>query len=117
MTIIMKNKYIVMLITAFMGLFTACQKETKCDGSAKAIVSSNGPVAAGGTLQLSVSGIDNVALYKWSGPNGFSSHEQNPVIPDIMSYYSGVYTVDAITEDGCIYRAVTDSIQITGAQS
>jgi hypothetical protein len=113
----MKSNYIVMLIIAFAGLFSACQKETKCDDSLKAIVSSNGPVVAGDTLRLSVSGIDNVALYKWSGPNGFSSHEQNPVIPDIMSYYSGVYTVDVITEDGCIYRTLTDSIQVTGAQS
>ena len=86
--ITMKNNYTIILLIAFVGLFTACQKESKCDDSAKAVVSSNSPVVAGDTLRLSVSGIDHVALYKWSGPNGFSSKQQNPVIEDVMGYYA-----------------------------
>jgi hypothetical protein len=110
----MKN-YIILLAIA--GLLGACEKDYKCDDSLKALVTTNSPVVAGDALQLSVSGIDHVMLYKWSGPNGFSSNEQNPVIPDITSYNAGVYTVDVFTETGCIYRTLTDSIEISGAQS
>ena len=39
--------------------------------------------------------------YKWSGPNGFSSTLQNPVINKVTRYMSGIYTVTVTNENGC----------------
>jgi len=53
----------------------------------------------GGSVQLfaSVSGL----TYKWSGPSGYSSSQQNPVISNIPSYMSGTYTLEVRNASGC----------------
>lgn len=38
--------------------------------------------------------------YQWSGPNGFVSAEQNPVIEEVSGAYNGTYTVKVVA-DGC----------------
>ena len=40
------------------------------------------------------------AVYSWTGPNGFVSNAQNPVIPNVTAADSGVYSVIAIVK-GC----------------
>lgn len=40
--------------------------------------------------------------YQWTGPNGFNSTEENPVIPGADSTYSGTYTLVVTSENGCI---------------
>jgi hypothetical protein len=62
-------------------------------------VSNNGPICAGGTLQLSASTIPG-ATYSWSGPNGFTSTQQNPSIPSVSGAASGSYHLVA-TVGGC----------------
>jgi hypothetical protein len=52
--------------------------------------SSNSPVVLGNTLQLSANGTTN---YSWSGPNGFTSSLQNPVINNVTAAANGTYTV------------------------
>lgn len=97
-------------------LLSACSKAVKdCEGLAAPIVTSNSPVVAGGSLQLIVSGADDVYMYNWYGPNYFYSREQNPQIDNITSLGSGYYYVDVITNGGCIYTVHSDSIQIGGA--
>lgn len=52
---------------------------------------SNSPVCPGSTIMLtsSISG----ATYAWTGPNGFTSTEQNPQIPSATPAMEGTYSV------------------------
>lgn len=59
----------------------------------------NGPVCQGATLYLTAADITG-ATYQWSGPNGFTSTEQNPVISNISAEAGGSYFVSA-TLNGC----------------
>lgn len=52
-------------------------------------ISSNSPVCPGATLTLNASGGTN---YLWTGPNGFTSTDQNPVITNTNDTQSGEYT-------------------------
>ncbi|MDV7394312.1 hypothetical protein RZS08_23220, partial [Arthrospira platensis SPKY1] len=48
-------------------------------------------------MQLTASGGES---YNWSGPNGFASTEQNPIIPNIQTGATGLYTV-VVSSAGC----------------
>jgi gliding motility-associated-like protein len=58
-----------------------------CSGSSS--VSSNSPVCINSTIQLNATG---GAIYSWTGPNGFTSTQQNPIIPSATSANSGIYS-------------------------
>lgn len=60
---------------------------------------SNAPLCMGQTLQLTASG---GVTYAWSGPNGFSSVQQNPSIPNVTFANTGTYTVIVTNQAGCI---------------
>ncbi|HEX8270693.1 MAG TPA: gliding motility-associated C-terminal domain-containing protein [Flavobacterium sp.] len=49
--------------------------------------------------------------YSWSGPNGFSSNEQNPSLDNLSSANSGTYTVTA-TANGCDSPAVSIEVVV-----
>ncbi|HEY4798731.1 MAG TPA: hypothetical protein VII99_06600, partial [Bacteroidia bacterium] len=81
-----------------------------CTGSAVVLVQVNAPLTAptagnngtitsGQTLSLTASTIAG-ASYSWSGPNGFTSTIQNPIIPGATPANSGSYSVTA-TVIGC----------------
>jgi gliding motility-associated-like protein len=55
------------------------------------VAGSNSPVCTGTDINLtsSISG----ATYSWTGPNGFTSNLQNPVIPNAVMGAAGTYTV------------------------
>jgi hypothetical protein len=59
-------------------------------GTLPVTASSNSPVCSGDTLFLFASGGSS---YYWSGPNGFSSTEQNPFIDVASAFHSGSYLV------------------------
>lgn len=65
--------------------------------------SSNSPVHFGGDVHLTASP-DGAASYSWTGPNGFTSVAQNPVITSTLL---GYYTVTVTLADGCIAYAST----------
>jgi len=71
-------------------------------------VSNTGPVCADGTFDLSANtGIGTVTSMSWSGPNGFSSNDQNPtgvVAPSASGSYDYTFTA---TIDGVVTSAVT----------
>ncbi|HNW90499.1 MAG TPA: T9SS type A sorting domain-containing protein [Bacteroidales bacterium] len=73
------------------------------------VASSNSPVSSGTDLNLYASTIAD-ATYYWTGPNGFSSSAQNPVIPNATTSMSGKYYVSA-TVNGCSSPA--DSTVVT----
>lgn len=69
-------------------------------------------VLTGNAIHLAVTGIDNVYMCNWAGPNKFYSHDYAPVIYNATGAMAGRYTVDVVTRDGCIYTASTDSVII-----
>jgi hypothetical protein len=69
-----------------------------------AIAGSNAPVCFGSALNLTSSG---GISYSWTGPNGFTSTDQNPSIPDFSADAAGIYTV-TVTANGCSAPATTE---------
>ncbi len=63
------------------------------------VVTTNGPVCEGSTINLSVNNIPGTT-YTWTGPNGFTSNLPNPTIPSASQANAGVYSVTA-TVNGC----------------
>lgn len=63
-------------------------------------------IPQGGNLELTASG---GVSYSWTGPNGFTSTQQNPVINNVTSANAGIYTVNVTTASGC---TVPESITI-----
>ncbi len=54
--------------------------------------SNNGPICEGDDLELYAEPINN-ATYFWTGPSGFTSNIQNPVIPNAQLSNSGIYNL------------------------
>lgn len=113
----MKNRNIIIAVLfASIAFAAGCAPEkTPCDNTSVPQVTANTTVTAGSTLNLSVAGIENAFMYNWYGPNNFSSHEQNPVITNVSGTNAGRYTVDIITDEGCIYTAVSEPVTVGGA--
>ena len=61
----------------------------------------NGPLCAGDNILLTANSTTTGVTYNWSGPGGFTSALQNPVIAPAFAGNSGVYYVTA-TLDGCV---------------
>ena len=75
--------------------------------NATASVSPN-PACSGQTIQFASSG---GTTYKWTGPAGFSSNQQNPVINNAQQYHSGEYSVVVTNSFGC-KKTVTVAIKV-----
>lgn len=65
----------------------------------KPILSAPTPICAGDDVLLNASTIAN-ATYFWTGPNGFTSSNQNPLILNFTSANNGTYFV-FVTVNGC----------------
>lgn len=76
------------------------------------VASSNSPVDLNGDIELTASTV-NMAFYVWSGPNGFTSNQQNPIITNADPAMSGTYTVYA-TVAGCQSNAANTVVTVTG---
>jgi hypothetical protein len=91
------------------GQYTVIMSNGSCQSQASTVVvssapaspiaSNNGPLCSGQDLQLSASSVAG-ATYSWTGPNNFTSMQQNPLLPAAGSASSGVYSVTA-TVGGC----------------
>ena len=71
------------------------------------VVTNTGPYCEGSTIQLSSN--PGGTAYSWTGPNGFSSNQQNPTIPNATPAMSGTYTVTA-TINGCNHTGTTNVV-------
>ena len=69
-------------------------------GTGTPIVSNNGPVCLGAALQLTTTFVDG-GTYSWTGPDGFTSDQQNPTISGFTSTMAGDYQV-VITKGACV---------------
>ena len=72
----------------------------------------NGPYCFGDDIELEADGGTD---YQWSGPNGFSSTDQFPIIPNATGLNAGTYDVTVSTGPGCEDYASTivDITEIT----
>jgi len=59
---------------------------------------SNSPVCLGSDLELTASGGTS---YSWTGPNGFTSTEQNPIIPNANTTNNGEYSCIISGTENC----------------
>jgi hypothetical protein len=67
------------------------------------VASSNDPVPSNGTINLTVQasgGSGSYTSYRWVGPNGFTSTDQNPSVVNVMQSQSGIYTVTVTDSNG-----------------
>ena len=68
-----------------------------CCAAPTAIATNNGPICAGSPLNLSIAPSPAVPLngsytFAWTGPNGFTSNQQNPTIANPTVAASGTYS-------------------------
>jgi gliding motility-associated-like protein len=74
------------------------------------VVTNNGPLCSGGSLVLTASTVSG-ATYRWFGPNAYSTSVQNPVITNVDTMHSGIYTV-IDTVNGCISLPGTTTVSV-----
>ncbi|MEN8248509.1 MAG: FG-GAP-like repeat-containing protein [Bacteroidota bacterium] len=72
--------------------------------------SNDGPTCIGSSVQLSAATVTG-ATYQWTGPDGFSSTDQNPVLTDITAAMAGTYTVTAFI-DPCTSDPSTTIVEV-----
>jgi gliding motility-associated-like protein len=75
-----------------------------------ATASGNSPVCQNATINLAATTIPG-ATYSWTGPNSFTSTDQNPVIPNAQAVNAGTYSVTT-NVNGCNSAASTTSIVV-----
>jgi len=76
--------------------------------------SANSPVCTGGTLQLMGTPTDGTPgySYHWTGPAGFSSTVQNPVLNNFSAGLAGTYTFTVTDANGCV---ATNHVTVSSA--
>ena len=81
-----------------------------CTPPAAPTAGNNGPILAGAILNLTASTVSG-ATYGWTGPNGFTSANQNPSIVNATTNVSGIYSV-TVTVGGCTSPAGTTAVVV-----
>ncbi len=76
------------------------------DCSLLAPVTNNGPLCEGETLYLTCQNAQPGATYQWTGPNGWTSNVQNPIIQNVTAAMAGEYQL-VMTYDGATATAST----------
>src|SRR5258706_476927 len=71
------------------------------------VVGSNSPICAGAQLNLTASG---GTIYSWTGPNSFSSANQNPSVSNATVGATGNYSVIVTNANNC---SATGSVSVT----
>lgn len=102
-------------VTTVCGVITDTALVLVTPDPSQTTVSSNSPVCINSAINLSASGISG-AIYSWTGPNGFTSNIQNPVINNAQTIDSGVYTL-TLTVPGCNTAVITTSVSVQSSLS
>ena len=66
-----------------------------------------GNVCEGGELELFANAMGGTS-YAWTGPNGFTSSAQDPILADVSVANNGTYVLEVTTINGCIARGSID---------
>lgn len=90
-----QGQYYVLLITNYSNQTCNIEFENQGSGTTDCdilppLVNNDGPYCEGETIHLSANGQPG-ASYNWAGPEGFSSTEQNPTIPNCTPAMAGDY--------------------------
>lgn len=72
--------------------------------------SNGGPYCEGATIALSTPAVSG-ATYSWTGPEGFTSAQQNPTIPSATTARAGTYSV-TVTVDGLTSAPGTTTVVV-----
>ncbi len=70
-------------------------------------VSNNGPLCVNDTLKLYADSVVNTT-YSWTGPDGFISTQQNPIIPNVTVAKNGAFTLVVTTAGSTSDPTYTD---------
>jgi len=105
------------------GVYTVTVTQTSscniCTGTTTVVVNpipaavtptNNGPVCSGATLNLTAPAVVG-ATYSWTGPNIYTSTQQNPTISPTTTANTGTYSV-TVTVNGCTSPAGTTSVVV-----
>jgi hypothetical protein len=88
---------------------------TVLPGSPGPMVSNDGPACAGGAVQLSATPAagtpSGTITYAWTGPNGYASAEQNPILSGVGSAQAGLYSV-TLSVGGCVSQPATTIVAV-----
>jgi hypothetical protein len=79
--------------------------DTECP-STPANANNNGPNCTNSNIQLT-GGPVGMNSYSWTGPNGFSSTLQNPLLQSILNAQAGIYTLNITNSFACTTSATT----------
>ena len=90
------NSYQSGILGYFDNYFLMKFEESSINGIPE--ITSNSPICIGKTLELKASGGTN---YSWTGPNGFTSTDQNPTIINATTLNSGEYSCLITGTGGC----------------
>ncbi len=113
-----QGTYLLTVTDSTTGCSTTAETEVFIDSGSGLVViaSSNSPVCEGDAIQLSVNvqPFSSTLAFTWSGPDGFSSSEQNPVIPRVGTGQAGDYEVLVDGSAGCLSGSQnTVSVEVT----
>lgn len=102
---IMSGNYFVISI-GVNGCSNAAVAQVVVNSPIQVVASNNTPICQGSTINLSSSQPATI----WSGPNTFSSNQQNPIITNSQITMSGIYTAIATDINGCQSANTTNVI-------
>jgi gliding motility-associated-like protein len=80
------------------------------DLSKTRIINDNTRLCKGEDIKLTCLSIGEYVDYNWTGPNGWSSKERNPVIPNATVEMDSIYTITVLPE-GCL-KDITQKVDI-----
>ena len=73
-------------------------------------ITNNGPLCEGESLSFSVKNAPENAEFSWSGPNGFSSVADSPIVDNVLSSNSGTYSLTVTVNGTVLPTAETDVV-------
>jgi PKD repeat protein len=117
-----QNAWLTNITASNAGIYSAIASKNGCasDSAATSVVvnaapvviaSAKEPVCETKSLALTASSA-NAASYSWTGPGGFTSTDQNPVIAPVTFAASGTYHVTATGNNKCISQAVPVQVKV-----
>lgn len=101
----------IISVTAQFSTDTGCNYTTTYTSPASCVCSvdaaNNTPICSGATVNLTAVPQGSVTTYQWAGPNGFTSSQQNPTIPNATALATGTYSV-TVTAGSCTATDTTN---------